>query len=427
MRYALLRRTVDIANDAGAYDLATRAIDALSTEYELDEVKLREDALDFADRLAKSPEERRRAVESWRSLAKFAITQDNFASAQRASEKATEIARGLANKVLLKQMVETLDEIKQIRSHADDALAARDQLQANPKDSAAALRWGRFCALYKNDWYTAVPLLAAASGDELCELAKADQQDPRLPAEQAKLGEKWWFAAASQTEPLAKKNMQARAVTWYRRAAPWLDGSQRTALQERIDKFDQQESPFAPGEWVEVLPMIDPARLSVHGSWARQGSELIVQVGNQVRCPIPVSIEGSYDLEVRFTLQRGLESDVMLPVGDRSCFVVVGGWGGGTSGIGGLHGKSADRNESTVKHPPMRVGPLHRLMCRVRPEGDQASIEIDLNSRPLLRWKGSTSALRTGERHPLGLATHQTAIQYHSVRLKLISGKATPL
>jgi hypothetical protein len=433
LRYALLHRTIDVANESGSYDLASRAIDALGAQYEVNGMAMREAALDYGDRLAKSTSEKRLAAESWGELARLAVAQDDYDAAVRAGQKAAAVARDTQDKMLLKRMVDTLDEARQIKAAADDALAARDALRVNSADTAAAAAWGRFCCVYKGDWETGLPLLAAASGD-LSELAREDQRKPSSPAEQAQLGDKWWDAATAQTEPLLKKNLQTRAVVWYRLALPWLSANAQSVVGKRIEQYDQGDSLFPLGEWVDVLAMIDPQKHAVRGQWLRTSTELgLAQPVDAGRCTIPVMVEGSYDLEVRFTMLRGVESNLVLPVGGRNCVVIVGGWGGRIAGLAQIDGRAGNQNTSTAKHAPLQPRQQQRLFCQVRVTGSQASIEVELNSRPLIRWQGQASSLscppswNIPNPQSLGLAAYRSAVTYQSARLKLVAGKATPL
>jgi hypothetical protein len=179
--------------------------------------------------------------------------------------------------------------------------------------------------------------------------------------------------------------------------------------------------------------MVEPDKHSVRGRWLRSNTQIGVEPIDRGRCTIPVAVSGSYDWETRFTMRRGVESLLVLPVGDRNVIAVVGGWGGRVAGLGFIDGKSANENTSTAKHDPMPPRQEQRLFVRVRVTGNQAQVEIDLNSRSLIRWQGQSTSLHVNNDwnlpnpRTLGLATQNSAIIYHSSRLKLISGKATPL
>ena len=275
---------------------------------------MREAALDFADRLAKSPAERRLAVDSCARAGEAGPRAGQLRLRGPLEPEGGQRRAGDA-----RQSAAQTNGRRAGRCQADQGRLGRragraDALQENPKDSAAAAAWGKFCCVYKGDWDAGLPLLAAGSGDDLCELARQDQRQSNLPADQAKLGDQWWAAAATQKEPLARKNVQGRAVVWYRRAVPWLPEIAQTPLKERIDKHDQLESLFPWGEWVEVLGMVDTDKHAVRGPWSRQGTEINVQRFDQGRCTIPVNITGSYDLEVRLHA-AGREGVELRPAG----------------------------------------------------------------------------------------------------------------
>jgi hypothetical protein len=181
-----------------------------------------------------------------------------------------------------------------------------------------------------------------------------------------------------------------------------------------------------------LLALAELPKHSIQGEWGRRKTDVgINRAAENTRFLLPVLPNGSYDLEVRFTLTSGDAVRVMLPVGERSCSLMLGGPKSKVSGFGLINGENASRNASAVK-VGLPAG-VYKLNLHVLLAGDQATLEAEVNSSPLARWQGPASALSLNnklqipEPGALGLGADKALVVFHTARLRVLSGTAQRL
>jgi hypothetical protein len=224
-----------------------------------------------------------------------------------------------------------------------------------------------------------------------------------------------------------------RAVHWYNQALPRLSGLAAVRARTRVDQSDLSRSIIPLSEWVDVLAMVDPARHTAEGEWARQGGEIGTVRRQNGKFALPVAPEASYELEVRFTIVEGTEVKLNLPVGDRGCSLLLGGWRGEASGLNTIDNIIARDNATAVKPSGLTINRSYKLTVRVEVNGADAAIAVELNDRAYLAWEGKRSSLNdpgafaTPRRGALGLGTFDSRVVFHAARLRLLSGAARVL
>ncbi|MDA0349718.1 MAG: DUF1080 domain-containing protein [Verrucomicrobia bacterium] len=123
--------------------------------------------------------------------------------------------------------------------------------------------------------------------------------------------------------------------------------------------------------------------------------------------------------EIELDAQKLWGSDFFLgltiPVGDRYCTWIVGGWGGSVVGISNIDGHSADLNETTLKmsfaterwyHFKIRVLEEH-IQCWI---DGKSIIEINTKDRQLNLRPGQIV-----ESVPLGISSYDTISEYRNM------------
>jgi serine/threonine protein kinase len=193
----------------------------------------------------------------------------------------------------------------------------------------------------------------------------------------------------------------------------------------------------AVGEWTNLLPHVDPARHRVSGIAMRDGDA--IRIGPSTtelpRLMIPLTVCGDYDLRCRLTRNDG-QADVILlfPVGDQACSLMLSAFNGtcnfltvdGHSGVGDW---DIANNPTTTKPGALQNGREYSLVLRVRLLDDnQASIEVDLDDKPFVRWSGDRKLIvqkqdwRIHNPAAFGLAAWWLSALFHSVELRLRPG-----
>jgi hypothetical protein len=107
-------------------------------------------------------------------------------------------------------------------------------------------------------------------------------------------------------------------------------------------------------------------------------------------------------------------------VGDASCSLIVGGWGGGLVGLSSLDDLDASEND-TSKSMYLETGHWYHVVLRVTPKKIQAW--LDNNKVVDASIVGRKVSLRPGAIYlsePLGVATYSTTAELKDFKLRLL-------
>lgn len=253
----------------------------------------------------------------------------------------------------------------------------------------------------------------------------------------------WYRDLAGSAGPCGKAAMLRHALAYYQRFLKLHkdEGMERTKaelaikrIQGDLDKVGDLAFLGKPKPWIDLLKAVDLARDAVSGDWHWSGGALVMDPILRIsKLMILVMPLGRYELELTITRTAGAEGiAVILPVGRTSADVVLGGRHNTTSGIEMINDVSAAKNETTVAAGSLEEGRLYTVRIRVSAVGDQASISVALDGKPLTRWSGpqGTLAVPTEWNLPnakcLGLGVSNGAsFAFKSARLRMLSGKAS--
>lgn len=429
-RYALLEQSASLAAESGQFNLARQALDDLGQAFQVKTLPLKEEALNTAAKFAKMSGDFKGLAESWLVLFNEAVRNDDYPAATRLADRALSVARKSRDDVFVKRIIEGSKDLSLLQTAWEKLDEAREALQSDPGNAAASAAWGRFVCAFKGDWTAGRPTWARGT-DAASALARRDLNEPRSPAEQARLADDWWSAAELEAEAWPRKVLRERAAFWYRRAQGGLAGEALAQAQRRLEEVDKAASPFRAGQWVELLAMVDPLRHRIAGDWGRRGDEIgLAKPAGVARICVPVSPSASYELDLRFTLHEGHEVHVHLPVGQGACGLVLGGWDGSVIGLSLVDGNRADANSTTIRPANLPLRKRLKLSVRVEVAGDRAQIATEINGKKLIRWQGPIRALSNDgpwdfpKTQALGLGAFESAAVFHSMRLRIESGAA---
>ena len=179
--------------------------------------------------------------------------------------------------------------------------------------------------------------------------------------------------------------------------------------------------------WIDLLTVTEPAKDAAKGRWHKDEVGLHSGGSSGAILYFPVKATGSYEIEVFFNRTHGeTHPDLLLPSGEHGGLLVIGGWGGDKTGLHEIKRRSGEKNETTYIQPIMK-GRRYRARVRVVPDGKNATIKVWLDGKEIISWRGKQEwfhhkAIRPDRR--LGLAANQARIEFHSVKLRIIKGKA---
>jgi len=208
----------------------------------------------------------------------------------------------------------------------------------------------------------------------------------------------------------------------------------------RAKRVAERRESMPIDKWVDLLKLTDVKRCRVRGEWMRDEKKVVV---SSVKTPdvndclmLPAQVQGSYDFEVQFTRINGNDSVILnLPAGSRACTLQLSAWEGNVGGLEMIHGMAVGvvANPAVVRPNTLANGSRYTVLAKVRIEGIKASVDVLLNGKAFVRWKGPTSALGTwgGWTMPRpsrpALGSNKNIVWFHSAKLRRISGKAALL
>jgi len=330
----------------------------------------------------------------------------------------------------------------------------KSALAKDPGDAAAREKLVRLCLVDLDDPAKAAEHVEGLTDASLRKYVPAAARGLDAAPELAcmELGN-WYRSLGEGAAEDAKAAMLARAELYYERfldvhAADDLDSAAATMTLRKVEaEFDRLGRPpvgspasaadasaqtVKPGQWVELIGLVDPERDTVAGKWQRRGRSLALSSpASQNRAVAPIAPAGSYTLDAQFVRVSGDDTVCfVLPVGSRSVSLLFSAWHGAVHGLGNIKGRDPRSNATTLKPGTLRNGVTYRAYMTVKARGKRARITVWLNDRPLIAWEGALTDLsphggwvspRPGQ--PAFGTSHSEAV-FRSVRLRMLSGKA---
>jgi len=391
---------------------------------------------------------RQRAYEMAKNPDKAKAAEDLFevllASADTKTEaRATSAAIGLCRRAMLllgavgqerkpavQGRIERLLARQRVEKQAEDLKA---KLQAGPEGAASRKELVRLYLVELDD-----PVQAATFLDDSCDesmrkyipaVAKGVEDAPELAC--VELGN-WYLGLADKAGPAGKGAMLARAYAYYDRFLTLHkteDGARSEALlarkkvEEALAKLGEARAD-APGPWVDLLRLADPARHAIEGAWELTPGGLSIKDG-WGRFAFPCVPEGSY--EVTFVMNRvggNGGAGIVLPVASTGVFFNFEAGGGRFDGA-----KPGQPAVELLSPGALVAGKDFAFDIRVIQKKDQAEISINLSDKPYLHWQGPVSDLSVPDRakwlQPLrvSLGTNWSHFVFKSVKMRTLSGK----
>jgi WD40 repeat protein len=198
-------------------------------------------------------------------------------------------------------------------------------------------------------------------------------------------------------------------------------------------------SPSAPetlplNRLVDILPKVDLERDTVSGAWTKNDAGVASTVwGSSIM--LPVEVDGDYDLIVMFTRHRSNHYGsktcpcVIFPVAAKKCALVLS-EGDQFTGLEMIDGNSAGSGPATTRDKMLVNEQRYNVHLKVRLRERLGTIGVLLDQDPYLHWQGDVASLDIPPRfamprpRAIGLAAGCLAT-FHSVQLRLVSGKAS--
>ena len=185
--------------------------------------------------------------------------------------------------------------------------------------------------------------------------------------------------------------------------------------------------------WIDALKYVDPSWDAVSGDWRREDDALITEAAPMSRLTLPFDIDGSYEILAEFTRRAGDDAiTVILPVGQRSCQVILSGWRGAAHGLRLIDGVEAYEfdNPATFRPGKLVNKRRYRAVVAVQIKEDNASIDVSLDGQAVIQWTGKQKSLSIAPQWGLpyapqaGIGACDSTVIFHRVSVRSISGKS---
>ncbi len=403
------------------------------------------------------------------SLAQQLANLENYADADRvlsaAEQGAMRVnAASAVRQALSKARQQLLDE----QTEWKGVQAAITKLKTQPKDPAANQIVGRWYAVRKRDWKQGLPHLALSDLPLWSGAAKAELGNPDDPVAEVGVGDRWWEIAQKEMGA-NKESLLLHVAEWYDRAAPNITSSvQKQLVAKRLAEIQPlravktasvsttpspkpsdikgkgdskgKSDTNVPGKWIDVLELAGQYDWRGRGvDWnaqlaaapSRQGLAFSPQPRGLHTYPLPITIDGSYELECDLMRVQGVGPvQIVIPVRLRNLHLELSSNGGANDTLD----KVADPGTGDkVFNSPSRLinGKRCRLAVRVTVDGDQAEVAVDLDTaKSALKWKGTISSLiskgtESLVRHPW-IASDGNALTVNRVRIRTLGRVIRP-
>ncbi len=385
-QFVLLRMSKELALQVPDALTAFEAINELERLFVVDALEMKADTLAKVARSASLPDHHRAVSQKAVEVSESAALQGNYLVAKQVADLAVSEAHKSNDAALLKQLTEHKARVDELAKAFEEAKAGLDILDKSPSDPAANLTVGKYYCFAEDNWKKGLPMLVLSGDPALNPLAETEIKGVTSTDDQVKLADRWLGAAEAQ-KGSAKKQLQLRAVYWYRLASPNLTGLAKDKVAKRIADND-------PPVWIDVTYRIDPAKHAIKGDWQMTKDGITIKNAFQSQITLPIKLSENYQLEVEFVRLAGAGDVVVaIPVGTRHCDLLLSGWGGAASGIGMIDDKYPDNNTTTVRPGTLENNRKYKLHVSVKRELEKVAVTIELNGKEFTKYQGPFSTL----------------------------------
>jgi hypothetical protein len=235
----------DKAAEEFEYKRAYDAVDELAKSFDdVDALEMKKDVVAKMAKAAKSADDYVDVTNHALKLIDQCLDADKYEAANalldladdtRKKAKTAEDLKNLQTDVAAKTR-----KVREIEKEFEGVKEARDTLETKPDDKDANLTWGKFVCRIKGNWDKGLPMLEKGNDKDLALIAKTDLDKPSNGDEQVKLGDEWWKMAQPE-QGLARENLKARAVFWYKKAQSSVSGLTQERIKRNIRDVEKQD------------------------------------------------------------------------------------------------------------------------------------------------------------------------------------------
>jgi hypothetical protein len=185
-------------------------------------------------------------------------------------------------------------------------------------------------------------------------------------------------------------------------------------------------------EWLDVMPLIDPARDALRGQWAFTGTGLGQTAGAGARMvlQLPVGAAESYELAVEFTKLSGHQSvNFRVPIAGGLPDVTIGGFPENdyASALRYIDDPQPDGGKNPTWTPcePLDNNRRYHFFMRVEQEDGAVKLSAELDKEPLFAWQGPAHKVIGARARAFpffaptfSIGCYHGTVEFYSIRLR---------
>lgn len=244
-RFELFEEARAAAAQAGDVETAMEVVGQISQNYRVNGLLLAANTLGLlVARLG--PQDAPRALPFIDTFVSQAVGADRLDLAKAGADMAAQIAHKSKDGTLIAESEAFSKEIESLKAAFEGVPAAAAKLADNPADPEANLVVGRYYCLYKGEWGALEPL-SRGSDPVLRGIAARDLAGATDPHGMMAIGDGWWDWAETQSG-VPRQTARRRAVYWYQKASPQLEGLSKLVVEHRLFEMQSEHPDTAPSQ-----------------------------------------------------------------------------------------------------------------------------------------------------------------------------------
>ena len=212
-QFVLLKTAREVAAEAGDAATVLEAVDRTARTYDVNDLKMKAEALQVAARNARLPGQRKAIAKEAYALVSAASDRDDYETAGELAELAVAEARKAREHALAGKIAASMKEVQERQRAFAEYEQALAVLEKDPAEPAANLAAGRYLCLVKQDWDRGIAMLALGSDPQLKALAAGDLKPAASADEQVARGDGWWELAQT-ADGRDRQSLMLRAGYW---------------------------------------------------------------------------------------------------------------------------------------------------------------------------------------------------------------------
>lgn len=434
-RYVLLREAAELAGRSGDLETLLRSVDEICASYQVNAPAFKESILCKMESVFTRTEDLKALIEALLKLVQEALDSDQVDVAMRSAQTSLGAARRIKDMSFVLSADAAVRSVSEYKSFSDTAKKAEEAVKNNPGDPVSNTVLGEYLCFVKGNWESGLRYLVQGSDKALKSLAEREQAHPESAQDRIAIADLWREMAEKEKSGLRKVQLIDHSRKLYESALPGASGLLRVKIEKFLDAEaaarNTDSKALGAVKGINLLSLLDLREDTVSGTWKLESRVLVSPPDRLARMQIPYLPPEEYDLTVE--VERVSEKEGSLHIGllgaGRQFILTCDGWAGDIVGLELLDGKSANVNETTLRHKICEIGRVARVVCSVRKDG----VTIVADGAKVIHWRGNLGRLSIWEgyginrNYTLPLCTNGGIFRFHRISLVEITGNGKRL